>query len=177
MSSTLSNNVDRSSEEDVEPLLQDSSLWRLTSEETMEQIHAWWGVLSIWPLKGRQPRTGEDHVLYHTWGSCLILVGEVCFTGRSQLGVILPNIGQQVLCQILLLGRNPNIQTWWDFLKSECSVPTVVCQIIGFEAEQFLPPLLNFFIIFLCLLSAYMPHSPHEVSGSDLHSPGIWSYQ
>lgn len=40
ISSTLSNNLDRSGEEDIEPLLQDSSVWRLTSEETMEQTHA-----------------------------------------------------------------------------------------------------------------------------------------
>lgn len=121
---------------------------------------------------------GEDHMLYHTWGSNLILVGEVCLAGRSQLGVILPNIGHQVLCQILLLGRNPNIQTWWDFFKvwmfsSYSCMPNnrIWGRTVSATTVKF------FFIIFLCLLSAYMPHSPHEVSGSDLYSPGIWSYQ
>lgn len=110
ISSTLSNNVDRSSEEDVEPLLQDSSLWRLTSEETMEQIRACWVVQRIWSLRGRQPCTGEGRVLYHTWGwyhTCR----RVCLAGRSHLGVMLLTIGLQMLRQILVLGRNPNIQT------------------------------------------------------------------
>lgn len=40
ISSALSSNLDRSSEEDIEPLLQDSSVWRPTSEETVEPGHA-----------------------------------------------------------------------------------------------------------------------------------------
>lgn len=73
ISSTLSNNQDRSSEEDIEPLLQDSSVWRLTAEDTMEQIHALncgFGsdVQSVWPLKGKQLCAREGYMLYDARG-------------------------------------------------------------------------------------------------------------
>lgn len=84
ISSALSNNLDRSSEEDIEPLLQDSSVWRLTSEETMEQINAlncrlaslvgcvWTSKRNVAMCKGRPHYYGTSGWYHTCQRACLV---------------------------------------------------------------------------------------------------------
>lgn len=84
ISSALSNNLDRSSEEDIEPLLQDSSVWRLTSEETMEQINAlncrlaslvgcvWTSKRNVAMYKGRPHYYGTSGWYHTCQRACLV---------------------------------------------------------------------------------------------------------